>query len=106
MALHSITSIISCPISSESISTLACDLGDTAEESDGSGHPPTFRARRDSFYKYQDRASSFKFALLLLVQASNLSKSRITERCPKCATIRLGSLPLIVDKISGYPLDP
>ena len=53
----------------------------------------------------KDGASSFRFALLLLVRASNLSKSRITERCPNCTSTRIGSLPLIVDKISGYPLD-
>ena len=57
------------------------------------------------FTNFQDRASSFRFALLLLVRASNLSKSRITERCPNCTSTRFGSLPLIVDKISGYPLD-
>jgi hypothetical protein len=57
------------------------------------------------FTNTQDRASSFRFALLLLVRASNLSKSRITERYPNCTSIRIGSLPLIVDKISSYPLD-
>ena len=57
------------------------------------------------FTNIQDRASSFRFALLLLVRPSNLSKSRITERCPNCTSTRIASLPLIVDKISGYPLD-
>ena len=57
------------------------------------------------FTNFQDRASSFRFELLLLVRASNLSKSKITERCSNCTSTRFGSLPLIVDKISGYPLD-
>lgn len=57
------------------------------------------------FTNIQDRASSFRFALLLLTRALNLSMSRITERCPNCISIRIGYLPLIVDKISGYPLD-
>ena len=29
----------------------------------------------------------------------------MTERYPNCTSIRIGSLPPIVDKISGYPLD-
>lgn len=57
------------------------------------------------FTNFLDRASSFRFALLLRVRASNLSKSRITERCANCTSTRTGSLPIIVDKISGYPLD-
>ncbi len=58
------------------------------------------------FTNIQDRVSSFRFVLLLLVvRASDLAKDRITERYPTCTSIRIGSLPLIVDKISGYPLD-
>jgi hypothetical protein len=57
------------------------------------------------FTNTQDRASSFRFALLLLVRASNLSKSRITERYPNCTSIRIDSSPLTVNKVSGYPLD-
>ena len=59
------------------------------------------------FTNFQDRASSFRFVLLLLVvRASDLAKdNRITGRCPTCISIRIGSLRLIVDKISGYPLD-
>jgi len=58
------------------------------------------------FTNIQDRVSSFRFVLLLLVvRASDLANYTITGRCLTCISIRIGSLRLIVDKISGYPLD-
>jgi hypothetical protein len=49
------------------------------------------------FTNIQDRVSSFRFVLLLLVvRGSDLAKDRITGRCPTCRSIRIGSLRLIV----------
>jgi predicted Zn-ribbon and HTH transcriptional regulator len=86
-----------------SVSTFTSDFDDKADSIDRSKHLATSKRNGDRYYKHSRYSGIFfQVCRSCFWCASNLYKIRMIERCPRCKSNRIGSLPIAVNEIYGY----